>query len=55
MEEIELANTFQMGETMRFESVIAGLERHFKREIDIKTITVYKYNNYLRTLSEKDG
>ena len=54
MEEMELISNFDKGETIRFESVVAGLEKHFRREIDIKTITVYKYNNYLRTLSEKD-
>lgn len=56
IEEIELEATFDKSESMSFESVVIGIERMQKVSIDVKKITVYEYNNYLRTLKEqKDG
>ena len=56
IEEIELEATFDKYESMSLESVVIGIERMQKVSIDVKKITVYEYNNYLRTLKEqKDG
>jgi hypothetical protein len=56
IEELELEASFDKSEGMSFESVVVGLERVQKIHIDIKKITVFEYNNYLRTLKDtKDG
>ena len=56
IEELELEASFDKSEGMSFESVVIGLERVQKIHIDIKKITVFEYNNYLRTLKDtKDG
>lgn len=56
IEELELEATFDKTEGMSFESVVVGIERVQKIHIDIKKITVFEYNNYLRTLKDtKDG
>ena len=56
IEELELEASFDKSEGMSFESVVNGIEKLQKIPIKIKEITVYEYNNYLRTLKEqKDG
>jgi len=56
IEESELMDSSTKKETQTFESVVVGLEKIQKVSIDVKKITVYQYNNYLRTLKEnKDG
>jgi hypothetical protein len=56
IEELELEATFDKSEGMSFESVVNGIEKLQRIPIKIKEITVYEYNNYLRTLKEqKDG
>ena len=56
IEEMELKNTLDNSGGMSFESVVDGIEKIQKIPINIKEITVYKYNNYLRTLKDqRDG
>lgn len=52
IEEIELAATFDKTEGLSFEQVVVGIERIQKINIDVKKITVYQYNNYIRTLKQ---
>lgn len=55
IEEMELEASFDKKRGMSFESVVVGIEKIQKIHIKVKEITVYDYNNYLRTLSnEKD-
>lgn len=56
IEEMELAATFDKTEGLSFEQVVVGIERIQRQHIDVKKITVYQYNNYIRTLKENsDG
>ena len=56
IEEAELLDSYTKSEATTFESVVIALEKIQKVPIDVKKITVYQYNNYLRTLKEnKDG
>ncbi len=56
IEELELEATFDKSEGMSFESVVNGIEKIQRIPIKIKEITVYEYNNYLRTIKDsKDG
>ncbi len=55
IEELELESTFDKSETMGFESVVIGIEKIQKVNIKIKEITVYEYNNYIRTLNNSDN
>jgi len=55
IEELELEASFDKSEGMNFESVVVGIERVQKIHIDIKKITVFEYNNYLRTLKEEQN
>ena len=50
IEELELEATFDKSETMGFESVVVAIEKVKKFKIDIKKITVFDFNNYIRTL-----
>jgi hypothetical protein len=55
IEELELEASFDKSEGMNFESVVVGIERVQKININIKKITVFEYNNYLRTLKEEQN
>lgn len=56
IEEMELKASFDKSEGMSFESVVIGIEKIQKVNLKVKEITVYEYNNYLRTLKkQKDG
>jgi hypothetical protein len=53
IEELELEASFDKSEVMGFESVVVSLEKIQKIKLNVKDITVYDYNNYLRTLKEQ--
>lgn len=53
IEQMELDAAFSKGEGMSFESVVIGIEKIQKINIKTKEITVYEYNNYLRTLTQQ--
>jgi hypothetical protein len=53
IEELELENSFDKSETIGFEGVVVGIEKLQGIKIETKKITVYEYNNYLRTLNNK--
>ena len=53
IEQMELDASFDKGAGMSFESVVIGIEKIQKVNIKIKEITVYEYNNYLRTLTQQ--
>jgi hypothetical protein len=55
IEEIDFNNEFEKKDEVRFESVVMALEKRQSFSIDPKTITVYKYNNYLRTFKEEEN
>ncbi len=56
IEQIDLQNEFESKDEVRYESVIMAIEKRQSLPIDPKKITVYKYNNYLRTFKEdKNG
>lgn len=55
IEELELEATFDKTEVQGFESVVVGIEKIQRIKINPKTITVYEYNNYLRTLNEQNN
>jgi len=52
IEEMDLKNKFDK-EGMRYEAVVMAIEKRQGMPIDEKTITVYKYNNYIRNLKEE--
>ena len=52
IEELELEATFDKTEVKGFESVVIGIEKIQGIKLEPKKITVYKYNNYLRTLNK---
>lgn len=56
IEEIDLVNEFESNDEVRFESIVMAIEKRQSMALDPKKITVYKYNNYLRTFKEQqDG
>lgn len=50
IEELELEATFDKSETMGFESVVVAIEKEQKFRIEVKKITVFDFNNYIRSL-----
>lgn len=55
IEEIDFSNEFQTSEEARFESIVMAIEKRQSLPIDPKKITVYRYNNYLRTFKEEQN
>jgi len=55
IEELELEATFDKSEAMSFESVVIGIEKIQKIRLPIKEITVYEFNNYLRTIKDQSN
>lgn len=55
IEEIDFANEFQTTEEARYESIVMAIEKRQGMAIDPKNITVYRYNNYLRTFKEEQN
>jgi hypothetical protein len=53
IEELELEATFDKTEVRGFESVVIGIEKIQGIKLEPKKITVYEYNNYLRTLNKE--
>lgn len=53
IEQMELDASFDKSAGMSFESVVIGIEKIQKISIKTKEITVYEYNNYLRTLTQQ--
>ena len=53
IEEIDFKNRFNQEEGVRFEAVIMAIEKRQGMTIDPKTLTVYKYNSYIRTIKEE--
>ena len=53
IEQIDLANEFESKDEMSFESVVTAIEKRQSLPLDAKKISVYKYNNYLRTFKEE--
>jgi hypothetical protein len=56
IEEIEFNSTFDKSEGLGYEAMVVAIEKRQGMAIDPRTLTVYKYNNYIRTLkAEKNG
>lgn len=56
IEEADLINEFESKDDVTYESVVTAIEKRQSLPIDPKKITVYKFNNYLRTFKEtKNG
>jgi hypothetical protein len=53
IEEMDLKEEFESKDEVRYESIVMAIEKRQSMPIDPKTITVYKYNNYLRTFNEE--
>ena len=53
IEELDFKNEFKEQESIRLETLVIEIEKRQSFPIDPKTITVYKYNNYLRTFKEE--
>ncbi len=53
IEELEMKNEFNSSEGLRYEAVVMAIEKRQSIAIDPKTITVYKYNNYIRNIKEE--
>jgi hypothetical protein len=50
IEEIEFNSTFDKSEGLGYEAMVVAIEKRQGMPIDPRTLTVYKYNNYIRTL-----
>lgn len=53
IEEMDLKAKFSKEEGVRFEAVVMALEKRQGMPLDLKTLTVYKYNSYIRTIKEE--
>lgn len=53
IEEMDMKEQFEKNEGVRFEAIVMAIEKRQSMPIDPKEITVYKFNNYLRTLKEQ--
>ena len=53
--ESELETSLNKEEGMKFESVVVNLEKYLGRKVDVKKITVYEYNNYIRNFKESNN
>ena len=55
IEESELNSMVDDKNGLEFGDMIAIFEERYRRDIDVRDITVYKYENYIRTLGKNKG
>jgi len=53
IEEMDLKEEFESKDEVRYESVVMSIEKRQGMHIDSKGISVYKFNNYIRTIKEE--
>lgn len=55
IEEMDFKSDFPLVESIGFEKIVHSIEKRQSFPIDAKAITVYKYNDYLRTFKEEQN